>query len=98
MTLLPFGAGGRAALASLDGDAIAAHATIAGAPGSRPAFVLPSGEAARIKVHRCRSVDAGAPAGPAPELRFFLEGRLLDASRAVRAEIEALLASSTEGR
>lgn len=85
------GGKGRVVIARLAGEVMEVHATAASAPGSRPTLTLPSGETIRMKVHRCRAVTAGAPAPPDPTLLYFLEGRLIDASRVVRAEIESVL-------
>ncbi len=82
---------GSAAIARLEGDAIDVHASSPSAPGSRPTLLLPAGEVVRMKVHRCRAVTTGAPPAPDASLGFFLEGRLIDHTRAARAAIEALL-------
>lgn len=58
---------------------------LAGAPGSRPVGVLASGIQVRMKVHRCRKCDEG------DGLVFTLDGRLLDATRVLRAELGLLL-------
>jgi hypothetical protein len=79
---LRFGRGGEAAVTAFDGDRITVLSTVPSAPGSRPEGALPSGALVRIKVARCRRQDEG----------FVLEGRLLDATREVRAEIVRLLA------
>ena len=91
--LLPWeGSRGFASIARLEGEVMDVHATAASAPGSRPTLTLPSGQVVRMKVHRCRAVATGTVAPPPdPSLTYFLEGRLIDASRVVRAEIEALL-------
>lgn len=85
------GGKGQAAIARLAGEVMDVHASTPSAPGSRPTLKLPSGEVIRMKVHRCRNVATGAPPGPDPSLVYFLEGRLIDASRVVKAEIEKLL-------
>lgn len=92
-TLLVWEGGkGEAAIARLAGDVLDVFASAPSAPGSRPSITLPSGEVARMKVHRCRAVSApGTPAPPDATLAFFLEGRLIDQSRSNRAEIEAIL-------
>lgn len=101
-TLLGWEGGkGQAAIARLAGDVMDVFASAPSAPGSRPSITLPSGEVARMKVHRCRAVSApGTPAPPEASLAYFLEGRLIDQSRSNRAEIEAILggpASATGG-
>lgn len=95
--LLAWDGRGQVAIARLVGEVIEVHASAPSAPGSRPSITLPSGEIARMKVHRCRAVAAGAPPPPDPSLGFFLEGRLIDQSRANRAEIEALLGGGGGG-
>ena len=77
---------GQARLVGLDGESVVVRASKPGAPGSRPVGVLPSGSQVRMKVHRCRKSDEG------DGLTFTLEGRLLDATRALRAELTLLLA------
>jgi hypothetical protein len=72
--------GGEASVTVLDGDRITVLSTTPSAPGSRPEGVLPSGTALRIKVARCRREGEG----------FLIEGRLLDATRDTRAELERL--------
>ena len=98
-TLLSWEGGkGRAAIARLAGDVLDVFASSPSAPGSRPSITLPSGEVARMKVHRCRAVSApGAPSPPDASLGFFLEGRLIDQSRSNRAEIEAILGGAAGG-
>lgn len=92
-TLLVWEGGkGQAAIARLAGDVMDVFASAPSAPGSRPSITLPSGQVARMKVHRCRAVTApGAPQPPDAVLGFFLEGRLIDQSRDNRAEIEGML-------
>jgi hypothetical protein len=82
--------GGEAEVSTLDGDRITLLSTTPSAPGSRPEGVLASGGAVRVKVARCRR-QAGAAPPDAPDARFVLEGRLLDATRETRAEIQHLL-------
>jgi hypothetical protein len=85
------GGKGRVAIARLAGEIMEVHASAPSAPGSRPTIALPGGEVIRMKVHRCRAVSTGAPPAPDASLVYFLEGRLIDASRVVRAEIEKVL-------
>ena len=73
--------GGEADVSSLDGDRITVLSTTPSAPGSRPEGALSSGAGVRIKVARCRRAEP----------RFLIEGRLLDATRETRAEIQRLL-------
>ncbi len=81
--------GGDARLTALDGERIRLRSTSAFAPGARPSGNLVACERAtgaevRIKVHRCRKVDDG----------FELEGRLIDATRELRARLAALAAAA----
>jgi hypothetical protein len=79
--------GGEADVTSLDGDRIALSSTTASAPGSRPEGELSAGGAVRVKVARCRREGD----------RFLIEGRLLDATRDVRAAIARLCAGPGGG-
>ncbi len=73
--------GGEADVRSLDGDRITLLSTTPSAPGSRPEGALASGAGVRVKVARCRRAEE----------RFLIEGRLLDATRETRSEIQHLL-------
>ncbi len=80
---LTWSKGGEADVVALDGDRINVLSTIPSAPGSRPEGALAaSGSAVRIKVARCRREGD----------RFLIEGRLIDATRDLRAELARLLA------
>ncbi len=59
-------------------------------PGSRPSATLPSGSLLRVKVHRCRREELG------DGLVFTIDGRLIDATKSVEAEIIAGLAPKPE--
>lgn len=72
--------GGEAELVLLVGDLVTLRSTIPSAPGSRPEATLRSGSAFKVKVARCRREDAS----------FVIEGRLIDTTRAVRQELDAL--------
>jgi hypothetical protein len=72
--------GGEASVAAFDGDRISVLSTTPSAPGSRPEGTLPSGAPLRLKVARCRRQEDG----------FLIEGRVLDATRETRAEVQAL--------
>lgn len=74
--------GGDASVGALDADRVTLVSSTPSAPGSRIDGALGSGSRLRVKVHGCRRRDDG---------RFVLEGRLLDASRALRAELAALV-------
>jgi hypothetical protein len=80
--------GGEAELVAIDGDRVRLRSTISSAPGSPLEGALAAtGKPIRLKlkVARCRRVEGG---------EFEIEGRLLDATREVRAELSALLQSS----
>lgn len=77
---------GKARITTLEGEMVTLRSTKPGAPGSRPVGVLPSGAELRVKVHRCRRCDEG------DGMVFTIDGRLIDATRAHRAEIVELLA------
>lgn len=72
--------GGEARVLACSDDAIDLASTRASPPGSRPEGVLASGERVKIKVHRC--VRDG-------EI-YKLQGRLIDATRALRDHLAAL--------
>jgi hypothetical protein len=72
--------GGEGAVLRADDDRVTVRSTAPAAPGSRLEGALPSGSAVRLKVARCRA-DGGA---------FVIEGKLLDATRAVRDEVAEL--------
>jgi hypothetical protein len=77
--------GGEATILSLDGDRVAVRSSTPSAPGSRPEGTLASGARFWIKVARCRKDEDG----------FLLEGRLLDATRDARSELQLLLQLQT---
>ncbi|MFO0614543.1 MAG: hypothetical protein U0414_18300 [Polyangiaceae bacterium] len=69
--------GGAARVSTLTGEAIVVVSEKPFAPGARPAGALASGHEIRMKVHRCRRVGDA----------FEIEGRLIDATRALREEL-----------
>ena len=74
--------GGEARVAAITADAIVLRSTVPSPPGSRIEGRL-EGEppaAVRVKIHASKRQ---------PEGDFVLEGRLLDATREVRARLEA---------
>jgi hypothetical protein len=73
--------GGQADVEAVRADRITLSSTIPSAPGSRLLGLLASGSALKVKVASCRKQDRS----------FTIEGRLIDTTRAVRVEIEALL-------
>jgi hypothetical protein len=74
--------GGEARVAAIRGDAITLRSTVPSPPGSRIEGRLEGEPPAtvRVKVHASKLQ---------PEGDFVLEGRLLDATRGVRARLEA---------
>jgi hypothetical protein len=82
MTHVRWVKGGDATILAIDGDRISVRSTVPAAPGSRPEGTLGSGAKLWIKVARCRRVDDAA---------FVIDGRLLDATRDTRAELQRLL-------
>jgi hypothetical protein len=78
--------GGEGSVTVLDGDRISVHSTTPSAPGSRPDGTLPNGTLLRIKVARCRRQGEG----------FLIEGRLIDATRDTRAELQRLATPGPE--
>ncbi|WP_437680629.1 hypothetical protein [Sorangium sp. So ce131] len=86
--------GGEAELVELDGDRVRLRSTASSAPGARVEGALRStGTAIRLKVARCRLCSPSAPSGAAPTERIYeVEGRLIDATREVRAELARLVA------
>jgi hypothetical protein len=87
MAHIAWGKGGEADLAALDQDRIQVRSSIPSAPGSRIAGRLASGAEVRMKVHHCKRTAQG----------FDIEGRLLDVTREVRAELARLLAPPPSG-
>ncbi|HEY4118579.1 MAG TPA: hypothetical protein VGM56_12025 [Byssovorax sp.] len=78
--------GGDAALASIDGDLVRVVSTTPAAPGTPLEGALPDAARVRVKVARCKRTADGA---------FVIEGRLVDASRELRARLAALAAQSS---
>jgi hypothetical protein len=85
---LAWESGGQARFDSLQGDAIVVVSSVASPPGSRPVGTLLGAppEKVRMKVHACRLQPDGS---------FRIEGRLIDATRAMRARLEALVGAIT---
>ena len=77
--------GERALAIELAGENVTVRSAKPSAPGSRPMGTLQGGLGFRVKVHRCRREDR------TDGFAFTIEGRLLDATRALRSEIERLL-------
>ena len=77
--------GGEARVTSLASDAVVLRSTVPSPPGSRLEGRLEGEPAAtvRIKIHASKRQ---------PEGDFILEGRLLDATREVRARLESTVA------
>jgi len=68
-------------LVSLDADRITVRSSTPSAPGSRPEGTLASGARFWMKVARCRREGDG----------FVIDGRVLDATRDTRGELERLV-------
>jgi hypothetical protein len=85
---LAWDGGGAGRVVSLDGEAIVVRSEKPFAPGSRPEGKLTSGSPVRFKTHRCRRIASDDDA-----LTFTIEGRLLDATRELRAELAVLIAA-----
>ena len=79
--------GGEAEVIEAKDDLVTVRSTIPSAPGSRIEGKAPSGSSVRIKVARCRAEGGG----------FRIEGKLLDATRAVRDEVAGLVAAVDPG-
>lgn len=79
--------GGAGRVASLSGDAVVLVSEKPFAPGARPIGAIASGREIRVKVHRCRKIDDA----------FQIEGRLIDATRALTEELARLLTPSSTG-
>jgi hypothetical protein len=75
--------GGEGVVVRADKDLVELRSSIPSAPGSRLTGALESGTAVRVKVARCRRIEASG------NLIFSIEGRLLDATRVSMAEIAA---------
>jgi hypothetical protein len=85
-THIAWSKGGDAIVTTLDGDRVSVLSSTPSAPGSRPdGALVTSGAGLRIKVARCRREGE----------RFLIEGRLIDATRDTRAEIQRLLDPAT---
>jgi hypothetical protein len=80
--------GGEGRMARAEKDLVAVRSTLASAPGSRLVGSTEGGTLVRVKVARCRRL----PGSPDGAIEYLIEGRLLDASRDVMAELAALAA------
>ncbi|MGK3964736.1 hypothetical protein WMF38_11255 [Sorangium sp. So ce118] len=90
---LAWSRGGEAELVEIDGDRVRLRSTASSAPGARVEGSLRStGTAIRVKVARCRLRGPQGPDDPTPAERIYeIEGRLIDATREVRAELARLI-------
>lgn len=79
---LTWSKGGHAEVVSIDDDRITLRSTTSAPPGARLDATLASGEAVKIKSHGTHKEEDGT---------FTLNGRLLDAPRALRETIAALV-------
>lgn len=91
--------GGDAVVVVLHDDLVTLLTTKPFAPGSRPEGVSGAGASIRVKTARCRRrrEDEHATASLPPTadgVAYLLEGRLLDASRALRDALSAALAGA----
>jgi hypothetical protein len=93
---------GEASFVSLTKDAVVLRSTVSSPPGSRIEGTLAGGAdiaggahgralVVRVKVHGCKKLAASASSASSGD--FVLEGRLLDATREVRAAIAARVAA-----
>lgn len=103
--LLTWSKGGEAELVELEGDRVRLRSTTPSAPGARPDGALRStGTAIRLKVARCRLLGSHERGDLTAERRhetaghlheaerlYEIEGRLIDATREVRAELAQLI-------
>ncbi len=80
--------GGEADLGALEGDRVQLRSSVAAAPGTPLEGALQggSGKHFRVKVARCRRDEAAGI--------FVIEGRLMDATRDLRAELSTLVGSN----
>ena len=88
--------GGNARVQHIEGDRIRLHSSVAFAPGAPPEGTLIGGARIRIKVSRCRRIQAPGESaeGQSPQTpmyEFEIEGRLIDANRELRAAIARLI-------
>ena len=83
----PSGPCGEAAVLGLEGERITLSSTVPRAPGGKLVGGLESGSRLEVKVASCRKQG----------VVFTIEGRLIDATRALRAEIAALLPPGSGG-
>jgi hypothetical protein len=72
--------GGEARIVSIEGERIRLASTTPAAPGTPLEGALASGTEVRVKVARCRREGE----------HFVIEGRLVDASKVLRAALTAL--------
>lgn len=91
MAHLTWARGGTADFTAADDQRVTVRSTHASAPGSRPEGTLEDGRRVRVKVHRCRRVTSD-DSGDA----FEIEGRLIDATRALRDHVTSLVATESE--
>lgn len=83
---LAWDGGGEAKLVALEDDRVTVRSSKAWAPGSRPTGRLPSGDAFRMKVHRCKRDEEGI---------FTIDGAALDMTRTQRDYVKASLVEPT---
>jgi hypothetical protein len=83
---LTWSKGGGADVVALDGDRIRLASSTPSAPGTPLEGSIASGTQVRVKVARCRREGD----------QFVIEGRLVDASRVLRAALTQLSGSTRE--
>lgn len=78
--------GGEADVVAAEDDRVSVLSTVPSAPGSRPeGAIQTTGTAVKLKVARCRREGD----------HFLIEGRLIDATRETRAEVQGLAPAGT---
>lgn len=75
--------GGEGTIETCDGQAIVVLSTRSAPPGTPLVGALGSGTEIQVKVHGCKKQD-GDPA------RFRIQGRLVNASRTLKSELDSI--------
>lgn len=95
---LTWSKGGEAELAEIEGERVRLRSTTSSAPGARLDGTLRStGTTIRLKVARCRLRGPHEEGGLTAERLYEIEGRLIDATREVRAELAQLVVGDRTG-
>lgn len=82
--------GGQARVMRAQADRVELHSSAAGAPGSRLVGTLSSGTGIWVRVAKCRRLQG--------EELFVIEGKLLDATKAVMAEVQRIARTKEDAR